>query len=495
MTKRILSFSTAIVLAFTALCGRIGYIIFSGDFTVSDSYNSYSVTVDVNEPQLYYFDVSKINNNVKSYRAVIRPVTNDLSAINKVYSESEVAEITAELSEGYPVVKEINTNDTTLKTFDVYSTDTSLKQLIGRESSGVLSHIDLTDNALKISYHIDAKGRLLSGDEGTVNDISYYSREGYVLSIDSKLQDIAENASRNIRNGCVVIMEPKTSRIKACVTKPATSYINKAFEQYAVGSVFKIVVAACALENGIDFDYECNGYVTVGDTTYSCQHNHNHGALNLEKALAYSCNCYFVNLALELGEEKLIRTAEAFGFGTSIELFNGWNISSSNLPSENDLQSKGELALLGFGQGKLTASPLQMCSVLCTISNEGKYKKPELIVAKKARNGSLSEYKNTNEKQAVSPDTAKTLLKYLRTVVTDGTGYNAETSEHKSAGKTATAQTGQYLYGNELYNTWFVGVYPYDKPKYCIAVMCENGTSGAADCCPVFRTIVENVEK
>ena len=95
----------------------------------------------------------------------------------------------------------------------------------------------------------------------------------------------------------------------------------------------------------------------------------------------------------------------------------------------------------------------------------------------------------------ISKNTAETLLNYMRFVVTNGTASNAESSAHKSAGKTATAQTGRYQFGTEIKNTWFAGVHPYDNPKYCIVIMCENGTSGAADCCPVFRTVVENVEK
>jgi cell division protein FtsI/penicillin-binding protein 2 len=82
----------------------------------------------------------------------------------------------------------------------------------------------------------------------------------------------------------------------------------------------------------------------------------------------------------------------------------------------------------------------------------------------------------------------------MRYVVTNGTGYKAETTSHKSAGKTATAQTGQYEDGVELLNTWFAGLYPYDNPKYAIVIMTEKGTSGSENCCPIFSTIVEKLE-
>ena len=90
---------------------------------------------------------------------------------------------------------------------------------------------------------------------------------------------------------------------------------------------------------------------------------------------------------------------------------------------------------------------------------------------------------------------ATELIEYMRYVVTDGTARIVMYGDKKSAGKTATAQTGQYYNGVEKLNTWFVGLYPYDKPKYAIVIMTEDGKSGAGDCCPIFSTIVEQLGK
>lgn len=79
-------------------------------------------------------------------------------------------------------------------------------------------------------------------------------------------------------------------------------------------------------------------------------------------------------------------------------------------------------------------------------------------------------------------------------VVTNGTGSIADYN-NKTAGKTATAQSGMYDNNREILNTWFAGFYPFDSPKYTIVVMREDGDSGAGDCCPVFRTIVEMLDK
>ena len=492
MSKRYITLLATVVFMFSCIIGRVGYLFFSGVYTVSDTYNSYSLFVDGRDVQLYYFDGSKINNNIIKYVTAIRPVTADLAELHKKLNDSEEQKIVNELREGYPVVADVKLDS--LNTIKTYDTETTVSQLISTSSSGLLSYIDKEAPELSINYHIDAKGRLLVGDIGTLDRGEYYARGGYVLTLDKEIQEIAYKAASSVKSGAVIVMNAKNSRILACVSKPDNTYINKSFAQYSVGSVFKIVVAACALENDIDYQYVCKGTCSVGDTSFSCQKERKHGYETLKTALADSCNCYFVNLAQYLGSERIIETAEKLGFGKDFKIFKEWSVKTSVLPTSNDLQSKGELSLLGFGQGKLTASPLQMCSVLCTIASGG-YREPSLVFAEKANNGSISEYKLPAEKKVLSDKACKTLLEYLRFVVTDGTGYNAESSSQKSAGKTATAQTGQYHYGREINNAWFAGVYPYDNPRYAIVVLCEDGESGSSDCCPVFRTIVENLDK
>ena len=92
----------------------------------------------------------------------------------------------------------------------------------------------------------------------------------------------------------------------------------------------------------------------------------------------------------------------------------------------------------------------------------------------------------------MSEKTAETLREYMRYVDTNGTGMAAEYNNN-SAGKTSTAESGIYVENKEILNTWFAGFYPYDNPKYAIVVLTEDGVSGSTDCCPVFRTIVENI--
>lgn len=497
MRKRITALTLIIVLMLAGLSGRIGQIIFSKKYVVSDSYNSVAITVDKKYTNIYYRDMSLATNNKNRYIAVIRPNSKSIMEAKQILSKEQYESTLEELSKGYPVAVELDSKPaTTLNNIIVhsgYKTQNRCYQLLSPASNGLLKYLSKEIGEMKVSYTVDARGRLLDGDYGRLIDENYNSLEGYRISIDERIQGIALKASENMPNGVVLVMNIADASILACVNRPLDNYNIKAFSRYSVGSVFKIIVSACALENNLDISYNCTGSITVGDTTFSCQGNHIHSKENLKTALANSCNCYFVNLALELGADRLTQTAKKLGFLSETDLCEGWSVKNSVFPSTETLSSKGQLALLGFGQGTFLASPLQIASALCTIGNKGIYIQPQLVLSSVSENGVLKNNASYQQKSVLKESTCQALISYMRYVVTNGTGKNAEDAKNKSAGKTATAQTGQYVYGIEQMNTWFAGVYPYDEPRYAIVVMREHGKSGAEDCCPIFRTIVENI--
>lgn len=498
MYKRILSFSLAITLLFCGICGRIGYIIFSKNYVVSGGKNSYSVTIDRKQPTVYYRSGIVATNNAYKYIAVIRPNPRSIGELEKVFSKSEQKEIINELKNGKPVVRLLDEYPSqtfkSIKVYKRYDDDNNLHQIIAKQSNGLLNHTGEEIGKSTVMFGVDANGRILDGDEGTLEQTNYDSKEGYRLSVDKRIQDITVDASSKMKNGCVIVMNTEDSSILACVNKPYDNYLIKAFSRYSVGSVFKIVVAACALENNVNIKYNCTGKIKVGDTEFSCQNNHIHSNQTLKQALANSCNCYFVNLANTLGSDKLLETCDKLGFNDYTALFDGWNIVNSYLPTKSDLLSKGELSLFGFGQGKLTASPLQIASVLCTIANDGYYSQPKLVLSNVNNQNVQTDIVYPSKEKVLKTNTCKKLIEYMRYVVTDGTARIVMNGDKKSAGKTATAQTGQYYNGVEKLNTWFVGLYPYDNPQYAVVVMTEKGSSGAEDCCPIFSTIVGQLD-
>ena len=496
MKKRMICLTVSLSLILAGTLGRIAYISISKNYAVSDTYNSYAVNLETLYPTIYYSGGEKLTNNSEKFVAVLRPNERTVSDLHNLFSSDDVHNISNELKEGYPLVKSVDkSKKDNAKYIDVYSVNSSVypaKQLISASSSGMLKYVKPIGEK-KISFHIDALGRMLRGDEGRIYTEHISSERGIVISLNKSVEDIALEGAKLLDSGCVIVMDVKTSSILACITKPDDIYINKAFEQYCVGSIFKIIVAACALENGIDFYYTCKGKTTVGDTVYSCQNNKSHSFEDLKSALANSCNCYFVNLALKLGSDKITETARKLGFYDDIKLYKEWSIKAARMPDESALKSKGELALLGFGQGKLTSSPLQMCCALCTIANGGMKNQLRFVLSSVDDKGIYNSYVYKNEERALISSTSNQLIQYLRYVVTNGTGKSAEDVRKKAAGKTATAQTGRYILDKEYLNTWFAGVYPYDNPKYAIIVLCEDGKSGSEDCAPIYRYIVEKL--
>lgn len=486
MHKRSLSLMIAMIFIFTAIAGRCGYIAMSKTYQVSDTYNSYTLEIGRLKPYIYDRRGIKLNNNSVSLMAVIRPNEKCMSELDKLFDENEISEITKELSKGYPIIKKVDKREDTqyIQIFEKIESDTEnqlCRHIIDQQCGGLEYFNNEEIGSLSVNFSVDAFGRVLTGYNTEVIDNNYDSRDGAIISVDSEIQKICEDASKSIEKGAVVVMDTESSQLIACVSM-GNDFNNRALSNYAVGSIFKLVVAACAIENNVNPLYNCTSSIKVGDTKFSCQKNHSHGLQNMKNALANSCNCYFVNLALKLGENKLYSTAKKLGFGDSFELYSNWNIRGGDFPALASLESKGQLSLLGFGQGQLTDSPVHFASVVSCIANGGNYHYPTLELLDVEKNAVISE------------KTAKTLREYMHYVVTDGTGSMADYND-KTSGKTATAQSGIYDNKREILNTWFAGFYPAENPKYTIVVLREDGISGAGDCCPVFRTIVEKLDK
>lgn len=486
MGKRLVSLICIFSVVFSALAGRCAYIALGRTYQISDSYNSYTLNIGKLTTNIYGRSGMKINNNSKSYVAVIRPNEKCLSELDKLFTAREIADITNELSKGYPVLKTVSKKADTkyIKIYEKIRNDDSSMcspHLISKVYGGLEQYVSEEIGSLSINFSVDALGRLLAGDDGTVINDNYDGNDGIIISIENKIQSIAEEAANDLQYGSVVIMDVASSQVLASVSK-GDDYINRSLSPYAVGSVFKLMVAACAIENNMDVLYNCTSSIKVADTEFHCQKEHAHGIQTIKQALANSCNCYFVNLALKLGADRLYKTAKDFGFGDTFELYQNWNISSGVFPDKDELASLGQLALIGFGQGRLTDSPLHFCSAVACIANGGNYSSPTL------------DLQDVNKNQILSAESADMLKEYMRYVVTNGTGAAAEFNNN-SAGKTATAQSGVYTNGIEVLNTWFAGFYPYNNPRYAIVIMRENGESGAGDCCPIFRTIVEKLDR
>ena len=130
------------------------------------------------------------------------------------------------------------------------------------------------------------------------------------------------------------------------------------FSAYAVGSVFKPVLAAAALEAGEgDFTRECPGYDALNGQVYRCAGSVPHGLVGLDGALEKSCNGYFIELGRELGPERVRQMAAALGFGKGQDIAGGLRSASGVLPEAEILENEGQFANFCFGQGSFWRRP------------------------------------------------------------------------------------------------------------------------------------------
>lgn len=338
-----------------------------------------------------------------------------------------------------------------------------------------------------------AQGALLEGGEPELVTTNR-SSQGVMLTLDEGIQRACEGvAQQTIQKGCILVLDTATAKVFASVSLPEfdpnaiqksieaqdTSLLNRPLCQFNVGSVFKPVLAAAALEKGWDwYSYECEGYIDVNGHIYRCALSRTHGLVNLKSALEKSCNCFFIDLGLHMGGNTVASISEKFGFGEPTYLAGGLKSAAGNLPDGDTLQDLGQLSSISFGQGELMATPLQVAAAMNVIAGDGCYRTPgflEGIVDEASKVVEQNLYA-PEVRQVIGQDTADALRKMLQGVVEEGLGREAAPSYGTAGGKTGTAQTGvNNEEGVELMNYWFAGFYPAEAPRYTIVVL-QDGT-------------------
>ena len=193
---------------------------------------------------------------------------------------------------------------------------------------------------------VTAQGRLRRGSEPVLEKASAAAR-GVRLTLSRSIQRAAEGvAAESMAAGCILILEAGSGKVRACVSRPGfdpahvgesltapdSPLLNRALSAYAVGSVFKPVVAAAALEAGEgDFVRDCPGYDSRNGQVYRCAGSVPHGLVGLGGALEKSCNGYFIELGRRLGPERVRQMAAALGFGKGQDIAAGLRASAGVL--------------------------------------------------------------------------------------------------------------------------------------------------------------------
>ncbi len=311
------------------------------------------------------------------------------------------------------------------------------------------------------------------------------------LTIDSGLSAYIASIFPEGKSGAAVVMNYKTGEIYAMNSFPtfdpmSSTYvgINTALNRAtrwlsAPGSTFKIVTLAAALENipGVEErTFLCEGGVTFGEhqRTVRDYGGSVHGEISLRKAFIQSCNSTFAMLAGEMGDKALRRTAADFGIGDDFTFRDLVVENSAFAVTDRELLG-ADLAWTGAGQHQLGISPLHMCMIAAGIANDGVMMEPRLLLSATSPAGKTrAAFEAVPYRTALPAETAQTIRRYMREVVTGGTGRSAQVKGLSICGKTGTAEIDTQK--ND--NAWFVGFIEDGLPVAVCVVVCDSGTGG-----------------
>lgn len=353
---------------------------------------------------------------------------------------------------------------------------------------------------------------LVTGTNSVIPGLGFHEippspRFSVVLTLDVRVQRVVEGVLdvHKVEKGAVVVLDVQTGEVLAMASRPAfdqnnvaasmndtrSPLVNRAVEPYYPGSVFKVIVAAAALEAaGVDpmLITVCQGSVDVGggDPIKCSHHKDGPALLTLRQAMAYSCNPVFVSLAEKVGAKKIIEYARQFGISSK------WNDLPEGSPGIlREPDSLRGLAHLAIGQEYVRATPLEMTAALAVIARGGIYRAPQLVKEVIDQRGRVVEsFEPPKPRRVIKSETALTISDWLEAAVKSGTGKAAEV-ETGSAGKTGTPESAQSSWLAERWDAWFVGWAPRSQPRFVIGVFVEDGLSGPGRAAPIFRDIAQ----
>jgi penicillin-binding protein 2 len=367
--------------------------------------------------------------------------------------------------------------------------------------------------------------------------------EDLVLSIDLKVQRVAETALAGHR-GAVVALDPNTGDVIALVSLPGfdptlfgrgitpTEYnalqgdidhplFNRALRgTYPPGSTVKPVIALAGLTYHV-VDPEAHKYcagsfhLPGSSRVFHEYHNEKHGSVDLDDAIARSCDVYFYGLADVLGVDRISSFMAPFGFGklTGIDIggekpgilpSRAWKVKAFAKPADQ-AWFPGETVNFGIGQGYLTVTPLQLAHYASIIATRGKIWAPRLVAGyRDARTGQVRRLAPVSEGEitGVADEDWQRVVHGMIGVTQRGTA--AAIGLHAPyifAGKTGTAQVFSVAQ-NEKYvasqvaerlrdHSWFIAFAPADQPRIALAVLQENGGAGASAAAPIARKVLD----
>lgn len=389
---------------------------------------------------------------------------------------------------------------------------------------GYYSPFLIASSGLEATY-----AAVLSGQAGNnpltrmLNNLLHQPQEGshLKLTLDADLQTSAQ-AMLGDQKGAVVVIEVETGNVIVMASSPsfdpnqlftASPSENPAAQAYwdtltgdtdapmvtranlglyTPGSTFKTVTAAIAIEKGYatpDEVYEDDGDIVI-DGRVLIENNRpdeSRTEWTLREGLMWSLNVVFAQVGMQIGGDEFWAAARDFGFGRDVPF--DVPVAENQLASgEEFLDSSNAVADTGFGQGQVQVTPLLMALITCAYANDGQIPQPRLVDQILSPDGDVVETLPSGTwLTPVSPNTAQQVRDMMIDTVESGSVQAAQTDGYTVGGKTGTAETGAG--GN---HSWFIGFIgnPGEQPKYAVAVVLEEGTTGLAGPVGIGRDIL-----
>src|SRR5438128_10712925 len=357
------------------------------------------------------------------------------------------------------------------------------------------------------------------------------------LTLDARIQSIAEEAVRAISRGAAVVVDPNNGNILAMVSVPsfdpntfipsikakdwkalqkdeADPLVNRAISALPPGSTFKLITSLAGLRRNLaTARFNCGGGVSYGDHFFQCwvaEKHYTHGTLGLMDAIKVSCDSFFYQYGNAAGIQSIDTVGKMLGLGEE----SGIHLSgeqTGNLPGPEWMQihhpqerwSQAQTANVSIGQGYTLVSPLQLAMAYVAAANGGTCYYPRLVDKVLDQNGTpvvdeqgkavnFAPRIRADLRNEVSPQDMELVRQGLWKVVNEdgGTGGRARLKDVVVAGKTGTAQATDR--GQEENVAWFACLAPFDHPKYVVAVMVQGASGHGGEVAgPIATRILE----
>jgi penicillin-binding protein 2 len=364
------------------------------------------------------------------------------------------------------------------------------------------------------------------------------------LTIDVELEKAIQREMRGQLAGAVVVVDVRTGRLLASVSKPGfdpnvlsgeqgKEAIRDAFRRlsrdplkplldkttsavYPPGSTYKPFSALAALADGLidpNAEVDCKGGYMFGRRFFRCTGVHR--KVNLHEAIVQSCNTYFYALGELIHIDQLAKVGMDFGFGAKTGI--GINPEArGRMPTrawyarryKGDGFRGGFTLLAAIGQGATTVTVLQLALAYAALANDGTLYQPQVVRSIETSSGTVVQDFPPRVRSIIDADPGQIALikSALQGVVRDreGTAHNEEIDDVDMAGKTGTAQVSHVTprsvdpkrvwYFNRDH-AWFAGYAPANSPEIAIVVLIEHGGGGGKNAAPVAMRVVDAWKK